>query len=140
MINVIKRIISGAVYIALIVGAILLLDNSPVMYLLVFPLLIVLGMGEMVTMAKNDGSQSWLVNIIDMLGGVGLFVSFYMHYEGTTVQPRASWLLPIAIYLLLRTIVPCSCTARSRMRSTAWSVRSFRWDTSRYPCRCSTAS
>ena len=105
MINVIKRIISGAVYIALIVGAILLLDNSPVMYLLVFPLLIVLGMGEMVTMAKNDGSQSWLVNIIDMLGGVGLFVSFYMHYEGTTVQPRASWLLPIAIYLLLRTIV-----------------------------------
>ena len=59
----------------------------------------------MVTMAKNDGSQSWLVNIIDMLGGVGLFVSFYMHYEGTTVQPRASWLLPIAIYLLLRTIV-----------------------------------
>ena len=105
MINVIKRIISGAVYIALIVGAILLLDNSPVMYLLVFPLLIVLGMGEMVTMAKNDASQSWLVNIIDMLGGVGLFVSFYMHYEGTTVQPRASWLLPIAIYLLLRTIV-----------------------------------
>ena len=54
MINVIKRIISGAAYIALIVGAILLLDNSPVMYLLVFPLLIVLGMGEMVTMAKDD--------------------------------------------------------------------------------------
>ena len=64
MINVIKRIISGAAYIALIVGAILLLDNSPVMYLLVFPLLIVLGMGEMVTMAKDDAPQSWLVNII----------------------------------------------------------------------------
>ena len=117
MINVIKRIISGAVYIALIVGAILLLDNSPVMYLLVFPLLIVLGMGEMVTMAKNDGSQSWLVNIIDMLGGVGLFVSFYMHYEGTTVQPRASWLLPIAIYLLLRPLAKLYRTQQNAVHS-----------------------
>ena len=103
--NLIKRILSGVIYIALIVTAILLLDNSPVMYLLVFPLLIVLGISEMVTMAKEEETQSWLVNIIDMLGGVGLFVAFYLHYEGTTVQSRALWLLPIAIYLLLRTIV-----------------------------------
>lgn len=103
--NLIKRILSGVIYIALIVSAILLLDNSPVMYLLVFPLLIVLGIGEMITMAKDDASQSWLVNVIDMLGGVGIFVAFYMHYEGETMQSRALWLLPIATYLLLRTIV-----------------------------------
>lgn len=103
--NLMKRILSGAIYIALIVAAILLLDNSPVMYLLVFPLLIVLGIGEMITMAKDDATQSWLVNIIDMLGGVGLFVAFYLHYEGETMQSRALWLLPIAAYLLLRTIV-----------------------------------
>lgn len=105
MINVMKRILSGAIYIALIVGAILLLDNSPVMYLLVFPLLIVLGIGEMVTMAKNDAAQSWLVNVIDMLGGVGLFVAFYMHYEGETMQSRALWLLPVAFYVIIRCIV-----------------------------------
>ena len=103
--NLIVRALSGAVYIALIITALLLLDNSPVMYLLVFPLLIVLGLGEMITMAKDDATQSWLVNIIDMLGGVGLFVAFYMHYEGATVQSRALWLLPVAAYLLLRTIV-----------------------------------
>ncbi len=103
--NLLKRIFSGAIYIALIVAAILLLDNSPVMYLLVFSLLIVLGIGEMITMAKDDATQSWLVNIIDMLGGVGLFVAFFMHYEGETLQSRAMWLLPIATYLLLRTIV-----------------------------------
>jgi len=103
--NLLKRILSGAIYIALIVGAILLLDNSPVMYLLVFPMLIVLGIGEMITMAKDDATQSWLVNIIDMLGGVGLFVAFYLHYEGETMQSRAMWLLPLATYLLLRTIV-----------------------------------
>lgn len=105
MINVMKRILSGAIYIALIVGAILLLDNSPVMYLLVFPLLIVLGIGEMVTMAKNDAAQSWLVIVIDMLGGVGLFVAFYMHYEGETMQSRALWLLPVAFYVIIRCIV-----------------------------------
>ena len=103
--NLIKRILSGAIYIALIVAAIVLLDNSPVMYLLVFSLLIVLSIGEMITMAKDDATQSWLVNVIDMLGGVGLFVGFYLHYEGTTQQSRTLWLLPIAVYLLLRTIV-----------------------------------
>ena len=56
--NLLKRIFSGAIYIALIVAAILLLDNSPVMYLLVFSLLIVLGIGEMITMAKDDATQS----------------------------------------------------------------------------------
>lgn len=103
--NLIIRALSGAVYIALIITAILLLDNSPVVYLLLFSLLIVLGIGEMITMAKDDAAQSWLVNVIDMLGGVGMFVAFYMHYEGTTAQSRAMWLLPIASYLLLRTIV-----------------------------------
>lgn len=105
MMTLIKRIFSGVIYIALIVTAILLLDNSPVVYLLVFPLLIVLGIGELITMAKDDATQSWLVNIIDMLGGVGIFVALYLHYEGTTIQSRALWLLPIAVYLLLRTIV-----------------------------------
>ncbi|MBR2083212.1 MAG: phosphatidate cytidylyltransferase [Muribaculaceae bacterium] len=103
--NLLKRICSGIIYIAIIVSAILLLDNSPVMFLLVFSLLIVLGIGEMVTMAKDDATQSWLVTVIDMLGGVGLFVAFYLHYEGETMQSRALWLLPIASYLLLRTIV-----------------------------------
>lgn len=103
--NLVKRIISGAIYIVLIVAAILLLDNSPVMYLLVFSLLIVLGIGEMLAMTRDDTAQSWLVTIIDMLGGIGLFVSFYLHYEGTTLASRALWLLPIAIYLILRTIV-----------------------------------
>lgn len=105
MMNLIKRILSGVIYIALIVTAILLLDNSPVMYLLVFPLIIILGIAEMITMAKDDATQSWLVNIIDMLGGAGIFVAFYMHYEGTTTETRALWLLPIVVYLLLRTIL-----------------------------------
>lgn len=115
--NLIKRVLSGVIYIALIVAAILLLDNSPVMYLLVFPLLIVLGIGEMITMAKDDASQSWLVNVIDMLGGIGIFVAFYLHYEGSTVQSRSMWLLPIAAYLICRTIVQLYRPQQNAVRS-----------------------
>jgi phosphatidate cytidylyltransferase len=117
MMNLIKRVLSGVIYIALIVAAILLLDNSPVMYLLVFPLLIVLGIGEMITMAKDDASQSWLVNVIDMLGGIGVFVAFYLHYEGSTVQSRSMWLLPIAAYLICRTIVQLYRPQQNAVRS-----------------------
>lgn len=105
MVNLIKRILTGVIYIALIVSAILLLDNSPVMYLLVFTLFIVLGISELITMARDGAHQSWLVNVIDMLGGAGLFAAFYLHYEGVTAQSRAMWLLPVAAYVLLRTIV-----------------------------------
>jgi phosphatidate cytidylyltransferase len=71
----------------------------------VFPLLIVVGVAELIGMGREEGSQSWLVNVIDMLGGVGVFLAFYMHYEGETTESRALWLLPIASYLLLRCIV-----------------------------------
>ena len=101
MLNFLKRLLTGIIYIALIVAPIMLLDNSPVMFLLVFSALIVLGIGEMITMAKDDASQSWLVNVIDMLGGVGVFVGFYLHYA----EASKLWLLPVAFYVLLRAIV-----------------------------------
>lgn len=122
MINLIQRIFSGVIYIALIVTAILLLDNSPVMYLLVFPLLIVVGVSELIGMGQEEGSQSWLVNVIDMLGGVGVFMAFYMHYEGETSQSRALWLLPIAAYLLVRCIVQLYRPKQNALHSLA---RSF---------------
>ena len=117
MINLIQRVLSGVIYIALIVAAILLLDNSPVMYLLVFPLFIVVGISELISMARNEDTQSWLVNVIDMLGGVGVFVAFYLHYEGATSQSRALWLLPIASYLLLRCIVQLYRPKQNALRS-----------------------
>ena len=117
MINLIQRVLSGVIYIALIVAAILLLDNSPVMYLLVFPLFIVVGISELIGMARNEDTQSWLVNVIDMLGGVGVFVAFYLHYEGATSQSRALWLLPIASYLLLRCIVQLYRPKQNALRS-----------------------
>ena len=46
----------------------------------------------------------WTSPTLWQVGGVGLFVAFYLHSEFEHMQ-RAMWLLPIAVYLLLRTIV-----------------------------------
>jgi len=113
--NLIQRIVSGIVYIALIVAAIVLLDNSPVVYLVVFSLIIVLGINEVLNMARNEATTSWLVNVVDMLGGVGLFVAFYLHAGDTS--SRSLWLLPIAAYLLVRCILQLYRPRQNALRS-----------------------
>ncbi|MBR6283521.1 MAG: phosphatidate cytidylyltransferase [Muribaculaceae bacterium] len=101
--NIIIRALSGSVYVALIVASILLLDNSPIAFLIVFGLFIVLGIKEVYDISKTETPESWLVILIDMIGGVGLFlVSYYQH----TSQARSGTLmLPLAAYLVMRCIV-----------------------------------
>ncbi len=101
--NIVIRALSGSVYVALIVASILLLDNSPIAFLCVFGLLIVLGIKEIYNMTGHGANQSWLVTLVDMLGGVGLFVAFYFHSTGQGLP--AMRLLPIAGYLVLRCII-----------------------------------
>lgn len=101
--NIIIRALSGAVYVALIVASILLLDNSPIAFLVVFSLFTVIGVKEIYDMSRNEATESWLIILIDMLGGIGLFLSFYL-YASQTGSPR-TWFLPVAAYLVLRCIV-----------------------------------
>ena len=92
--NFLLRTLSGAVYVALIVSAIILLDNSPVAFLCVFGLFTALGINEMLRLDGRQDTESWLVMGVDMLGGVALFVSFYLLNQSTL---RSSmWLLPFA--------------------------------------------
>ena len=101
--NIIVRALSGAVYVALIVVSILLLDNSPIAFLVVFSLFVVVGVKEIYDMSRNEATESWLVILIDMLGAVGLFLSFYLYASET--GPAGTWFLPVAAYLPLRCIV-----------------------------------
>ena len=114
--NLIQRIVSGIVYIVLIVAALVLLENSPVMYLIVFSLITALGINEVLSMARNEATHSWLLNIVDMLGGVGLFIAFFMH-NAPGATSRAHWLLPIAIYLVLRGILQLYRPQQNALRS-----------------------
>jgi len=67
-------------------------------------------------MARNEASTSWLVNIVDMLGGIGVFVAFHM-LNDTAMMSRGQWLLPIAAFLLIRTIVQLYKPHQNALRS-----------------------
>ena len=102
--NIVIRALSGAVYVALIVIAIVLLDKSPLTYLVLFSLITLLGVKEIYDMTRHAENESWLVEGIDMLGAIGLFVSFYLGMSNISAS-RATWLLVPCIYLLARCIV-----------------------------------
>jgi len=101
--NIVIRALSGAVYVALIVIAIVLLDNSPISFLVLFSVFTVLGIREIYGMVHASESESWLVSLIDLAGGVGLFLSFYSVMTHATTAVLC--LLPICVYLLARCIV-----------------------------------
>ena len=100
--NIVIRAISGAVYVALIVASIILLDNSPITYLILFSLFTVLGVKELYDMSRDPENESWLVVLIDMVGAVGMFVTFYLGMNGSS--SHAIWLLVPCAYLLARCI------------------------------------
>ena len=102
--NIVIRALSGAVYVALIVASILLLDKSAVTYLILFSVFTVLGVKEVYDMSRHEENPSWLVTLIDMLGGAGLFLSMYLGMTGEG-SSRSLWLLVPSTYLLARCIV-----------------------------------
>lgn len=114
--NIVVRALSGTVYVALIVAAIVLLDNSPITYLVLFSLFTVLGVKEIYDMSRDDESESWLVMMIDMLGAVGFFVSFYLGMSEASAS-RAVWLLVPSSYLLARCIVQLYRPRQNAVRS-----------------------
>ncbi|MBQ0070214.1 MAG: phosphatidate cytidylyltransferase [Bacteroidales bacterium] len=114
--NFILRTISGAVYIALIISAILLLDNSPVAYIILFSTIIALGMNEIYTMTRNEESESWTVILVDWLGGIGMFTSLYlMCTSESSIHGLA--LIPIAAYLVIRCILQLYRPKQNAMHS-----------------------
>lgn len=103
--NIIVRSLSGAVYVALIVAAILLRGTySDWIFLTLFGLFIALGIHEVHLLGRGKHRKSpTLVQIIDVLGGIGLFGALYVQVKG--LSQGQLWLVPIALYFLLRAIV-----------------------------------
>lgn len=134
--NIAIRALSGTVYVALIVAAIVLLDQSPLSYLVLFSAMTVLGIKEVYNMLGTDEAESWLIVLIDMLGGVGILLSVYMGMTGG-VWPRV-W-LPWCVCICWLAVW-YSSTVRTSMPCAAWSVRSLRCAMWLCRCRCWAAS
>ncbi len=100
--NLITRILSGSVYVALIFTGIYLTKYTPIPFLVVFSLFTLVGMWEITRLSNQADAQSQLISLIDMIGGLAVFLSFFIMYTGS--ESRSLWLLPILIYLVARGI------------------------------------
>ncbi len=90
----------------LIVLAIITIQYTPVLFLVVFGLLTALCLWETYKVTQEGDVISPLFTIIDLLGGVGVFLAFFLMYSGTgdaASGSRSFWMLPIIIYLIVRT-------------------------------------
>ena len=116
--NIIVRALSGSIYVALIVAAILLLDNSPIAFLIIFGLFIVLGISEVHRLSHDVGPASWLVTVTDMAGGVALLLAFYYHHRtGSGLAGARALPLAFAAYLVVRCVVQLYRPQQNAVRS-----------------------
>ncbi len=102
--KLIVRILSGSVYIALIIASILLFPVSPTVFLGVMSLFAVIGTHELYKLieANDKRHHNKLLCTIDMAGCITLI--FGMHYI-TATECSAPAILPFMAYLLVRSIV-----------------------------------
>lgn len=99
--NILKRSLFGGIYVALIVASLVLWDTTKWPFVILFSCFIVLGMNEASKLLNYDDKQAtWLIRIIDAVGGIALFVSFFGYYN--LPSTIGLLLIPIAAYCLLR--------------------------------------
>ncbi len=122
--NLITRIVSGSIYVALIVFAIITIQYTPALFLVVFGLLTAVCLWEVYKVTEEGDVRAPLLTLIDLLGGVGVFLSFFLMYAGTgdaASGSRSFWLLPILIYGIIRVVaqlyIPAINAVHSLQRS-----------------------
>ncbi|MCH5216863.1 MAG: phosphatidate cytidylyltransferase [Muribaculaceae bacterium] len=96
--GIITRAISGAIYVAIIVGS--LLCHEELVFATVFSLITALGVYEFLHMANSQNS-SLLTKLVDVCGGVILFLSLPLAVAG----PGFPALLPFMGYVIVRLIL-----------------------------------
>ena len=101
--NLITRALSGGIYVALIFCAIFFIDITPALFVFVFSLFTALGMWEINKLTSEGDVKAPLISLIDIIGGVAVFISFFLLY--TSGDTKTFWMLPMLIYLVIRVIV-----------------------------------
>jgi phosphatidate cytidylyltransferase len=95
--NVIIRSISGAIYVGLMVGAIL---AGGAWLAVLLSLLCVLGINEFINMTK-EGKYPRLIATIDLCAGVMMVLTSFFYFSGNLPYARTLGLILLAAYLAL---------------------------------------
>ena len=113
--NFITRILSGAVYVGLIFCAIYFFDTIPVIFLVFFGIVTLIGVWEASRLTHGDEqSQSKVVKCVDALGALAVFASFFFNEE--CGHSLASF-LPILLYGLVRFTIQLYITNQNPIKS-----------------------
>ncbi len=97
--NFITRIISGAVYVALIFCAVYFFDAIPAIFLTFFGIVTIIGVWEASRLTGKDTVQPSFVRWIDAFGAIAVFSTFYLD-EKLGHSPIG--LIPVLLYGLVR--------------------------------------
>jgi len=94
--NFFVRILSGIVYIAILMFGLLI--NSQI-YLFVYSLILVLLLNEFYSIVRKS---SFFSKLLDLLGGLSLFIGSYLYFSGILKSPL--FLTPFVFCILMRFI------------------------------------
>ena len=101
--NLVTRTISGIIYVALIVLAVIWAKDYPLLFIALFGVFVLIGIYELSKLTSSIETRSPLLTTIDMMGGLGCFVAFFVMHSSN--EPWAFWLLPLLIYFVARCVM-----------------------------------
>ena len=101
--NLVTRVISGIIYVALVFFAIYTIPYTPALFLSVFAIFTLIGMWEISRLTLEGDVRAPLLTIVDMMGGLGVFLAFFSMYAGA--ESRSMWLLPLLLYFMARLVM-----------------------------------
>ena len=88
--KLIKRTITGVIYVALLIAAIL---GGPVLFATIFCCILAFGILELERLCMKDKPQPAIIRIVDIAGGLAMFLSTFFSYK------CQAWINPIVCYL-----------------------------------------
>lgn len=112
--NFITRILSGAVYVGLILYAVVSYSTSPYVFLVVFGIFSLIGVWEANRMINDGENQLTPIIYIDAFGTLAMFGAFYI---GEHLHNPIAGLTPVMAYMLLRITVQLFITSQNPIHS-----------------------
>lgn len=112
--NFITRILSGAVYVGLIIYAVLSYNISPYIFLMVFGIFSLIGVWEAHRMINEGETQPTHIMCIDAFGALAVFSAFFL---GEHFHNLIAGLVPVMAYMLLRIIFQLYITSQNPIHS-----------------------
>lgn len=116
--KVITRALTGIIYVALIVSSLLI--ESSVLFLIIFPLFVILGIWEFLSLTDTNKNISMINKILDIVGGLALFFSIYLKTRNSEIGYEI--LVPYLTYFVIKSIYQLYIKSEDMLKNWAFSI------------------